>query len=267
MKHTTDSPVLDAAGVFNVCKLKTHTFMGMTGAVKNAFGVIPALTKPGYHAKLKDTGRFADMLLDLALLVSPRVSLMDALVAMEGDGPAQGDPRHVGMLLASRNPLALDLVASEIIGLPREMNPLLIAAGQRGLEPTRLDQVKIVGAKVEELRVHDFKLPATMHGGTGLGGHMTWWQLLLEPLFEDSLSLKPHIVREQCVACGACEQACPVEAITLVEDEYASIDLDRCIRCYCCHEMCAEHAVALRPSILYRIFNRHSAVGGSAAAS
>jgi len=123
------NPVLKADGVFNLCKLKTHLFMHMTGAVKNNFGVIPGLLKPGYHAKLHDTGHFANMLLDLMEYVSPRVSIMDAVIGMEGEGPgAAGEPRHIGLLLASKNPLALDIVAGEIIGLNRENNPVLIAA-------------------------------------------------------------------------------------------------------------------------------------------
>ena len=62
------TPVLESDGVISLCKLKTHLFTGMTGAVKNLFGVIPGLTKPGYHAKLADTRRFAGMLLDLSLI-------------------------------------------------------------------------------------------------------------------------------------------------------------------------------------------------------
>ncbi len=67
------TPVVRADAVFNLCKLKTHSFMHMTCAVKNIFGVIAGLTKPGYHAKLKEKAHFANMLLDLAACVS-RVS-------------------------------------------------------------------------------------------------------------------------------------------------------------------------------------------------
>src|SRR6056297_2968156 len=81
------TPVAQADAVVNVCKLKTHLFTGMTGAVKNLFGVVPGLIKPGYHAKLSDTRRFAGMMLDLADFIAPRLSVMDAVVAMEGDGP------------------------------------------------------------------------------------------------------------------------------------------------------------------------------------
>lgn len=147
-------PISQADGVFNLCKMKTHLFMHMTGAVKNHFGVIPGLSKIGYHAKLQDKDRFADMLLDLALFVSPRLSIMDAVLAMEGEGPGvSGTPRHVGLLLASTSPLALDIVAGEIMGLPHEQNPVLMAAERRGLTPCRIKDVNVIGAELSSLKI------------------------------------------------------------------------------------------------------------------
>ena len=138
------TPVYEAQAVFNLCKMKTHVFTGMTGAVKNIFGVIPGLTKPGYHAKLSDVQRFAGMLLDLAGYISPRLTIMDAVVAMEGDGPGAGDPRPVGLLLGSENPLALDVVAGEIMNLDPTRNPIIVEAEERALNPTRIEDIDII---------------------------------------------------------------------------------------------------------------------------
>ena len=253
------TPILRADGILNLCKLKSHTFTSMTGAVKNHFGVIPGLAKPGYHAKLMDTGRFANMLLDLMNIVSSRISIMDAVIAMEGDGPSGGDPKQVGLLLGGTNPLALDVVAGEIIGLPRESNPILLEAENRGMQPNHIDQVELIGADISGLRIPDFKLPRTICQGTGFADHLTWWQKPLQPLFKDSLTLKPRISKEKCIACGACHEACPVKAISMVKGRkktYAQIDDEKCIRCYCCHEMCADDAVILRGSLLYRFAQR-----------
>jgi uncharacterized protein (DUF362 family)/NAD-dependent dihydropyrimidine dehydrogenase PreA subunit len=249
------TPVAAADGVLNLCKLKTHMFMHMTGAVKNSFGVIPGLTKPGYHAKLKDTARFADMLLDLSNFVAPRLSIMDAVVAMEGRGPNSGSPRRVGLILAATNPLALDVAAGEILGIDPAQNPLLAAAARRGMGPTRMQEIELIGMAKSDLRVPGFKLPETIYGATGLG-RMPWWQQLLLPLFKDGMSVKPVIDKKVCVACGACHDSCPMDAITLHTKEYAEIDDSRCIRCYCCHEMCQYDAVALHKSLLYRLVNR-----------
>ncbi|MBW1896681.1 MAG: DUF362 domain-containing protein [Deltaproteobacteria bacterium] len=249
------TPILQSDGVLNLCKLKTHLFMHMTGAVKNSFGAIPGLAKPGYHAKLKDPERFANMLIDLSNFVAPRLSIMDAVVAMEGEGPNAGDPRHVGLILASTNPLAIDVVAGEIIGIDRQKNSVLIEAAKRGLGPTRLEEVDLVGVEKSELRIPDFKLPATICGETGFAG-LPWFQRLLVPFFKDGMSVKPRIDKEKCIACGSCYEACPMDAITLYEKEYSEIDDEKCVRCYCCHEMCQYDAVFLHKSLLYRFVNR-----------
>lgn len=250
------TPIINTDGVFNLCKLKTHNYMGMTGAVKNHFGIIPGLAKPGYHAKLHHTARFADMLLDLSAYVAPRVSIMDAVVGMEGDGPNAGEPRHIGLLLAARNPLALDVVASEIIGLPRENNPVLIAAEKRDLSPTQLEQVELIGVDATDLRIPGYKLPTTFASGEGLA-NLIWWQEMLKPLFRDSLTVKPRVLKDKCIACGACRDACPMHVITIKQNgkKYAHIDDSGCIRCYCCHEMCPQDAIELHQGLLYRIMN------------
>lgn len=245
------TPVVRADAVFNLCKLKTHGFMHMTGAVKNLFGVIAGLTKPGYHAKLKEKAHFANMLLDLAACVSPGLHIMDAVVGMEGNGPHSGEPRHVGLLLGSTSALALDVVAGEIMGLPRESNPVLVEAQRRGLSPVSLDQIELVGMDEEELRIPGFKLPPTV---SKMSDRVF---ALLYPVFKNGFSVKPRIIKDACVSCGSCRDACPVQVITMAgEDSPAHIEDKGCIRCYCCHEMCPHDAIELHSGFFYRIFNR-----------
>jgi uncharacterized protein (DUF362 family)/NAD-dependent dihydropyrimidine dehydrogenase PreA subunit len=249
-------PILDADVVLNLCKLKTHLFMYVTAAIKNNFGVIGGMHKPGYHAKLQDTDRFAGMLLDLAGLVNPRLSIMDAVVAMEGNGPGSGDPRPVGLLLASENPLALDVVAGEIVGIAPADNPVLRQAARRDLSPARIEDVELIGLEKDELAIPGFKLPPKMYTGTGLGGpELNFFQTILSPLFKTGLSVQPRVNNKKCTGCASCFQACPVGAITMTRDEKARIDDQVCIRCYCCHEMCEYGAVNLKRSLLHRLVN------------
>jgi uncharacterized protein (DUF362 family)/Pyruvate/2-oxoacid:ferredoxin oxidoreductase delta subunit len=247
------TPVYDADAVFNLCKMKTHLFTVMTGAIKNIFGVIPGLSKTGYHAKLPDVQRFAGMLLDLAQYVSPRLTIMDAVVAMEGDGPGTGDPRQVGLLIGSENPLALDVVATEIMGLHRTENPVLLEAERRALKPHRLEDVEIIGADIADVKIADFKRTRVSAGSLGLE-KMPWYQRLLEPMFKDAYTVRPQVIWERCIGCGTCIESCPMEAISFV-DERASIENDKCIRCYCCHEICPEEAIDLHCSWLYQLIN------------
>ncbi|MBN2535412.1 MAG: DUF362 domain-containing protein [Spirochaetales bacterium] len=249
------APVLDADVLFNVCKLKTHVFMHLTGAVKNMFGVIPGLKKPGYHSKLRNKGYFARMLIDLIRCIPPRLSIMDAVVGMEGNGPSGGTPKNIGYLLASENPLALDIIAGEIAGLSPKDNPVLTEARRLGITPNSPEQVELIGADFSEIRCRDFKLPDTLLKGGGL-------KLVdrLSPLFVNVFTRKPHIRKDICIACGACKRACPESAITIInsagEDAaYAEINHKKCIRCYCCHEMCPENAVQLTGGLLYRMFS------------
>ena len=250
------TPLVEADGVFNLCKLKTHAYMAMTGAIKNNFGAIPGRAKPGYHAKLRDPGRFARMLLDLAACVAPRLSIVDAVVGMEGNGPNSGSPRPIGLLLASQNPLALDVVGGEIMGLPLERNPVLAEAEKRGLRPTRIEDVDLVGADIVDLRIPGFRLPATLAPGAGLED-ISWRHRLLFPLFRHGLTLRPRVVRSKCIACGACRDICPMQVITIrsKDRKYARIDDRGCIRCYCCHETCPQDAIELHQSLLYRVIN------------
>jgi uncharacterized protein (DUF362 family)/ferredoxin len=246
-------PILEANGVMNLCKLKTHSFMRMTGAVKNIFGVIHGRAKPGYHAKLSDTAHFANMLLDLANCISPRLSIMDAVVGMEGNGPSGGNPREIGLLIGATNPLALDVVAGEIMGLDRTDNPILIEAEKRGMNPTRFEEIELIDASASAVRIPDFKLPSTLTEGSGFERFPSWMNKTVEYLFKNAASLKPKINKKNCIACGACRDACPVHVIDIVDNRYARIHTKNCIRCYCCHEMCPENAIDLTSGILYRI--------------
>jgi uncharacterized protein (DUF362 family)/NAD-dependent dihydropyrimidine dehydrogenase PreA subunit len=245
------TPVIEADAVFNLCKMKTHVFTGMTGAVKNIFGVVPGLSKPGYHAKLQDVQRFAGMLLDLSQYVSARLTIMDAVVAMQGDGPGAGEPKPVGLLLGSENPLALDVVATEIMGLDRLKNPVLLEAERRSLHPYRLEDVEIIGENLADIKVPDFKPPQISAGKFGYD-RMPWYLRLIEPMFKSAFTARPRIIWHRCIACGTCIEGCPVGAVSWAREK-AFIDDQRCIRCYCCHEMCPEEAIGLFNSWLNQL--------------
>ena len=247
------TPVYEADAVFNLCKMKTHLFTMMTGAVKNIFGVIPGLSKPGYHAKLHDPKRFAGMLLDLAQYVAPQLSIMDAVVAMEGNGPGTGDPRQVGLLIGSTNPLALDVAAGEIMGIDREQNAIIKEAENRNLKPNRIEDIEVIGAELADVRVPDFKRPLVSPGNFGLDP-MPWHQQLLQPYLKSAYTVRPKVIWDRCIACGTCIDGCPMGAVSFV-NEKAFIDDDKCIRCYCCHELCPEEAIGLHRSWLYQLLN------------
>jgi uncharacterized protein (DUF362 family)/Pyruvate/2-oxoacid:ferredoxin oxidoreductase delta subunit len=244
-------PVVEADVVISMPKLKTHVLTCFTGATKNLFGVIPGLDKPGFHAKLHTLHNFSAMLLDVTYLVKPALVVMDGVVGMEGDGPRAGDPRQVGVLLLGRDSVALDAVATTIVGInPLEVETLKIAR-EKGWWPGDLSEIEVLGASVEEVHIPDFvKPPPNLRGEVPFPNSIVYGPIA--PLLRRHLTLWPEMMADRCTACQTCVRSCPVQAIS-IKNGLAVVDEGKCIRCYCCHELCPEEAVELRRSWLGRL--------------
>jgi len=242
----------EADVVIALPKLKTHGLTTITGATKILFGLVPGLTKSGYHAKLANLDRFCDMLLDVVACVRPALFVMDGILGMEGNGPGlHGSPRHVGVLLASQDAVGMDAIVCQIIGLVPDRLPLFRAAARHGWWPM---EVTVAGAPVDEVAVPDFRLPASTQAATRRDGR--GW---LSQLATHALTPRPVPQRELCTACRTCVRICPQQAITIV-DRLAVVD-DKCIRCYCCHEVCPEAAIDLEFSRLGRLLRWTGVLG------
>ncbi len=240
----------EADVIINLPKLKTHAFMRLTGAAKNVFGLVPGVVKAGYHAKLVTPDRFAGMLLDLTLLVKPSLTVMDAVVGMEGDGPAAGSPKYIGLLLASPDCISLDAAMAAITSFRRDEIPILLAAFERGIEGADISQVEILGKPLESVRMKSFKPPRT--------GDPLAFSRMPAPVrhfISNSLIVPTEVRKADCTGCGDCHRMCPVDAITM-KDKKATIDKGMCIRCYCCHEICPTKCIDLKPNLLSRLLMR-----------
>jgi uncharacterized protein (DUF362 family)/Pyruvate/2-oxoacid:ferredoxin oxidoreductase delta subunit len=228
--------ISEADVVITVPKLKTHSLTGLTGAVKLCFGSVPGRAKTGYHLRYPKVYSFSGALLDIHDLVNPRLTVMDAVVGMEGDGPTGGDPRHVGAILASDDSLACDVVAAWLVGL----DPLEVSTAQVAVDQGRIDSgwedIDVVGEPLSSLRVKDFRPAST--------------RLTRTPLFNRLVDIlgpwmSPHpVVGEGCTRCGTCATNCPAEAIT-IQPVGAHIDHSQCTRCFCCQELCPERAITI----------------------
>jgi uncharacterized protein (DUF362 family)/NAD-dependent dihydropyrimidine dehydrogenase PreA subunit len=227
-------------------KLKTHGFMMFTGGVKNLFGCIPGLEKAQFHLKVPDRGDFAEMLVDLYLACRPALTIMDGVVAMEGDGPAGGTPRLVGALLASDNAPALDVVASAIAGFAPKDVYTNRAAAARGMTPLDPDAIDNPGEPWRSFAVSDFAHPASDLSRRLPPGLARWVRkrIVSRPYLHD---------RAGCTGCRTCERNCPVEAITM-RDGKPAFDYDGCIRCYCCQELCPQQVIGLQRPWAVRAF-------------
>jgi uncharacterized protein (DUF362 family)/NAD-dependent dihydropyrimidine dehydrogenase PreA subunit len=246
--------LLESDVVLNLPKAKTHGQMVMTAAVKNSFGAVVGMEKPQWHFRAgRSPEDFARLLLHVHALVKPRLSILDGVVGMEGNGPSGGDPRPLGLLMASANAHALDAVLAGIWGLDSRHVPTLAVARNLGLLPPR-EAIQVIGPPPEEFRPHPaWRLPRLVPL-RGFGGP-AW----LSALFERMLRLRPTVDRQGCRACGDCVAVCAAKAITLAPDgssarSVAVIDPNPCISCFCCQEMCPEGAISVKAGPIARLF-------------
>jgi uncharacterized protein (DUF362 family)/NAD-dependent dihydropyrimidine dehydrogenase PreA subunit len=248
-QFTIAEGVAAADGLVSLPKLKTHALTRMTGAVKNQFGCIPGLLKNEFHSRMPDIERFSQMLVDLNRLIAPRLVVMDAVVAMEGNGPRNGEPRQVGVLLLSADPVAIDAVGCRIMALDTGLVDTVRYGEAWGLGAAA--DIDLVG---DELPVFEDYAVNRSHVST-TGGRMS------SAAVKRLVTPRPFIVAERCTRCGTCVQVCPVDpkAVDWAGGDASQPpvhDYDRCIRCYCCQEMCPERAIEVKTPALGRLIRR-----------
>jgi uncharacterized protein (DUF362 family)/Pyruvate/2-oxoacid:ferredoxin oxidoreductase delta subunit len=233
-------PVMESDVVINLPKLKTHSLLMLTGAVKNMYGAIPGLRKAELHRDNPRPNDFARVVADIYSQARPQLNIMDGILSMEGNGPSAGDLRWMKMLLASPDGVALDATFARLVGVkPRDVLTTRIAAEQ-GLG--QMDGIEIAGEKLEDLMVKKFKVPSA----AVLNLIPRFVVKVLAPL----VWVKPVILKEKCTKCGYCVESCPTSALSATNKNVPVFNYKLCINCLCCHEVCPENAVEIQTSRL-----------------
>jgi uncharacterized protein (DUF362 family)/Pyruvate/2-oxoacid:ferredoxin oxidoreductase delta subunit len=227
--------VLEADIIISLPKFKTHGLTVVTGAVKNSYGFLPGAQKARLHKAAGSPERFHEMLVDIFRLRVPDLFVVDAVVGMEGNGPACSDLRNIGLILASDNAVALDSVIATMMGCEPGRLRFLQKAKEVGLGDYDLSRIDIIG---ELKRLTGFKLPP-------LGGEANVQNEDLKALIQHRILLRPQADPEMCTGCGTCVDQCPVSALSM-PDHLPQVDADTCITCFCCQEICPEKAMTLR---------------------
>ena len=238
--------LLDADVIINLPKLKTHSLCIFTGGVKNFYGIIPIGLRRKFHGEYIRNENFSQMLTDIFSAARPQLTIMDGIIAMEGEGPAAGSLRKLGVILASQDTVAVDAVAIKIIG----MNPMDIYttrySDERGLGVGNLQNIEVVGEGIDSVTVPDFRPPASAVNILTRRVPQGLPRFILR-----QLSIKPNVIERRCTGCAECEKICPVGAVS-VSSKTAKIDHDICIECMCCHEVCRFNAIVPKRSITGR---------------
>ncbi len=223
--------MMEADVLVSVPKMKTHGLTVVTGAVKNMFGLTAGACKGMAHASAPGLKEFGNILGDIFSLRPPDLTIMDAVVAMEGSGPSSGKPKQVGKIIGSKNAVALDAVMCSIMGIPPQEVHHLARASKLGHGPLDNGAIEIKGAAPSPAR---FKLPTTVHKMSFIGRFVN--QRFFRPISRSRL----YLDEKKCTKCKLCVEACPTGAMHF--DQHPWIDDEVCIRCLCCHELCPEQA-------------------------
>lgn len=244
--------VLDSDGIISLPKMKTHQLTRVTGAVKNQFGCVCGINKAGYHVTLPNATNFCKMLVELNKFLKPRFFIMDGILAMEGNGPASGNPVKMNCIIISSDPVAVDSIFCKLV----DINPLFIPTNtygkESGLGNYEIENIELLGDDINTFIKKDFDVIR---------------KPLKEDLFLSKLQFlrqffvsRPFINKMECIKCGICVESCPVEGKAVYfkngRKEAPVYDYKKCIRCYCCQEVCPHKAIFVKVPLLGRLLSK-----------
>ncbi len=241
-----DQAIFEADVVINLPKWKTHAQMLLTLGVKNLFGCVPGPRKALWHLKAgEDHKIFAQMLVDIYQRSQPSLTILDGIIGMEGNGPGSGDPIPLGLILASEDPLSLDQIVCDLLGISRKSLLTNRVAFEQGLGK---GGVEVVGERLEDVKILNFRLPTLSRIDWNLPG-------FIKKALKNALNSKPVIEKEVCKLCNQCVEICPSKALR--ENEKGLVfDYGKCIRCFCCQEICPEGAITIQQGWALKILSR-----------
>jgi uncharacterized protein (DUF362 family)/Pyruvate/2-oxoacid:ferredoxin oxidoreductase delta subunit len=235
--------------IINLPKLKTHSFMVITGAVKNLFGLIPGRFKLECHKNFYQPEKFARMLLDIYEIAKPALNIVDGIQGIEGEGPAtSGTKRDFGFVMASADAVAIDVTLAKLMSLPAASIFTNREAARREIISADLENIEFKGEDSSSCVISDIKLP-----------NVSLRQILIYKL-PDSLAnvlkrmitFHPKIDSDVCRLCEACIKNCPQKAMSEKGGKIV-IDYSQCISCFCCQEICPYAAIVTKKSLLAKM--------------
>ena len=260
---------MEADFFFSLPKLKTHAEAGMSLALKSLIGCVVGADKRLVHRDL------ATNIVALNEAIHPDLIIADALIAMEGNGPGDGVPRRVDMLVAATDPFALDLAAARLFGLDPNDVPYLRVAARRGhLSEAHFDAV---GRMKPLLRLDpapprtalalilDSRVLTPLRDVTRAVHGQEWARRLLYRLHilqdvyeeQDSCIERLWLDRDQCTHCDLCLDYCPLGLGIL--DPSFDFGSSTCVQCLYCVQVCPVKAIRVEGDMGYleRHFRRY----------
>lgn len=242
----------EADVIITLPKIKTHAMAYFTGAVKNQFGCVPGSMKAGWHARMPEAHNFCKMLLDLNTVVNTSFAILDGIVAMEGNGPKNGTPVQLNTLIMGESLTAVDSTAVRIIGYNNPLDiPTLKEAYDAKWGTVLTKDIEVVGEKVEDMKVKDFKKIRK-------GGSFYFVNPKVTNFLRGFIAPNPTLISDKCIGCKRCYEICPEKprVITMVKVNgklRPTWNMKNCIRCFCCQELCPEGAIETKYKTLAKL--------------
>jgi uncharacterized protein (DUF362 family)/Pyruvate/2-oxoacid:ferredoxin oxidoreductase delta subunit len=234
---------MNADLIINLPKLKTHAQMLLTLGVKNLFGCIVGLRKPQWHFRTGvDREMFALLLVKIYAVIKPSVTILDGILAMEGQGPGRsGNPKGLNVLMGSDNAVALDMAVCRMLGLDPDCLLTNRTAIEMGLSD---DFFEVEGALP---LIKGFRMPLMVP--------LIWGPKRFHSVVRKHLVQRPVVNPSKCRSCGECWKICPAKAI-LPRHSAVVFDYGKCIRCYCCIEICPCGALKTAETLGGKLFRK-----------
>ncbi len=238
--------VFEVDGIINIPKLKTHALTTLTLGIKNLYGLIPGFIKSEYHKEAHNTKLFNELLSEIYRVVRPKIklSILDGIIGMEGNGPANGKVRSFNLLAAAEDTVALDTFIFNLLKIKNA--PLLKYCKEKNLGETDIKEIEILGDIPEFF--NDVLLPKT---------HIAnFIPEVFVNLIKNLVWCKPEIINSKCKLCMECYKICPVKTIKLKEisnKKILYISQENCISCFCCNEVCPNNSIKIKDSFMLSI--------------
>lgn len=141
--------ILDTDAVVDLPLMKTHEFMVYSGAIKNLFGCVPSNKRIYLHPYLPE------VFYRLYTLFKPKLTIMDARIGIEGNGPTKGKPVKMGLMLTGNDALAVDIISAKVMMLNWKETYLSYIANKTGM---REEDINVEGLPITMVE-HRFEPP------------------------------------------------------------------------------------------------------------
>jgi len=231
----------DCDYLISLPKFKTHGLTILSGAIKNLFGLVPGTFKTEIHKNNFKLNDFSNILVDIYQEARPALTVVDGVMAMEGEGPAtSGRLRQAGVLLASSDCVALDTILAKIMGIdPLEVLTTKIAVA-RGLGAADISSISVKGERIEDVLAKPFLLPKP-----SLNDKLPKF---LINIAKKTIRYYPCLDQNNCTGCEICIATCPNKVISM-KGQNLHFNYSRCIACFCCQEACPSSAIRIKKSL------------------